>query len=152
MRLAIFDTPTGGRVGGWPGGWPVGSCDYIANSAQLKLEIGLSLAICHIMTITYDIYVKNNIGQYAWPFRVQGCHSLTTIGSITPITNKTKTITDCWGGIRVHKFANLGQHSSPILGRTYMGMLFLLSAQYVNLWIYSMLHDFSSSLIKKNQT
>ena len=28
-----------------PGGWPVGNCDYIANSAQLKLELGLSLAI-----------------------------------------------------------------------------------------------------------
>ena len=49
--LAIFDTPTGGRVAGWlagwPGGWPggpVGNCDYIANSAQLKLELGLSLA------------------------------------------------------------------------------------------------------------
>ena len=42
-----------GRVAGWPGGWlagwvagrPVWNCDYIANSAQLKLELGLSLAI-----------------------------------------------------------------------------------------------------------
>jgi hypothetical protein len=25
-------------------GQPVGNCDYIANSAQLKLELGLSLA------------------------------------------------------------------------------------------------------------
>jgi hypothetical protein len=36
------------RVAGWPAGWvagwPVGNCDYVANSAQLKLELGLSLA------------------------------------------------------------------------------------------------------------
>ena len=43
--LAIFDTPTGGRVAGWPAGRVVGNCDYIANSAELKLELGLSLAI-----------------------------------------------------------------------------------------------------------
>jgi hypothetical protein len=71
--LAIFDTPTGG----WPGG-PVGNCDYIANSAQLKLELGLSLAIiedikrhkrCFYLTLRkslffyYVYYIQMDIKQ-----------------------------------------------------------------------------------------
>jgi hypothetical protein len=34
-------------------GWPVGDCDIKANSAQLELELGLSLAIFSCPMVTH---------------------------------------------------------------------------------------------------
>ena len=45
-KYSHFDTPTGGRPGGRVAGRPAGGAkrDIKANSAKLKLELGLSLA------------------------------------------------------------------------------------------------------------
>ena len=44
-KYRYFDTPTGGRLAGWMAGRVDGEKqDIKANSAELKLELGLSLA------------------------------------------------------------------------------------------------------------
>ena len=43
----------GGWVGGWVGGWLGGGNENKANSAQLKLELGLSLATMKTMAPRY---------------------------------------------------------------------------------------------------
>jgi hypothetical protein len=55
-KYSHFDTLTGVR---WPAGWPNGAKrDIKANSAELKLELGLSLAIQHTSSIII-VYFAN---------------------------------------------------------------------------------------------